>query len=425
MAPFHRHAEPGRAQQLHEGTAYAAADPLMPWRSLPHAPREQWPRAYDQLPMGALNYPPAKDAEEQHYLWSIGPPSDSPGSSAGTPTTAGTAMDSCDSVSSNYSARSFGGVSSGARLGRHEVSALLQKLRQLDTKQPTSPIVNSGSIQVPPPPAEWRDSDEEDYSLEVPPPPAEWRAGAEVHSEAELEELLACVPLDEQGNPTSVGSISHATGKCKRCLFVSTKVGCVNGVLCPFCHFPHSRKKPMRPNKEKRNRFNRFLAAMSDLVEQDPSIADDPEKVLDVFTGSEVLKAKLMLRMRERADRVRAQRLAVGAPTSGAHSGAYDVPHHGLDLGHAEPAPLVRPPPENRRPSATIDHLVRKAGWKDTDGHNLLVSVENTFLNFVSTDEALGGTPKRRSKSMGAVHDSRVENRVAVQGSFLGLLGKA
>jgi hypothetical protein len=61
-----------------------------------------------------------------------------------------------------------------------------------------------------------------------------------------VEEVASMVPQDRDGNPTSIGSLKHACGKCRIC--EDFKAGhCKKGVRCGFCHFDHSlcpRKAP-------------------------------------------------------------------------------------------------------------------------------------------------------------------------------------
>ncbi|CAE7780084.1 unnamed protein product [Symbiodinium sp. CCMP2456] len=54
----------------------------------------------------------------------------------------------------------------------------------------------------------------------------------------EVERLTAQVPLTDAGKPTSVGSINHPSGCCP-CMFFARPSGCIRGVQCEFCHFPH------------------------------------------------------------------------------------------------------------------------------------------------------------------------------------------
>jgi len=73
-----------------------------------------------------------------------------------------------------------------------------------------------------------------------------------------MQALLKQVPKDEHGNLCSVGSIPHATGACKPCVFAhSERKSCQNGVECLFCHLPHAPKKRMRFCKKKRMEIKR------------------------------------------------------------------------------------------------------------------------------------------------------------------------
>ncbi|EAN34254.2 hypothetical protein TpMuguga_01g01016 [Theileria parva strain Muguga] len=59
-----------------------------------------------------------------------------------------------------------------------------------------------------------------------------------------------CVPIDENGNLTSIGSVSHLLNDCKPCAFYKHRTKkCVNGIRCQFCHFEHDeRRKPRGRN---------------------------------------------------------------------------------------------------------------------------------------------------------------------------------
>jgi len=79
---------------------------------------------------------------------------------------------------------------------------------------------------------------------------------------------------DEKDPITAVSKASHDEGVCKPCLFVHTPVGCQNGSLCTFCHFPHTRKNKPRPCKGKRDRYRKLILRM----EEDggnPDVVDD------------------------------------------------------------------------------------------------------------------------------------------------------
>lgn len=78
-------------------------------------------------------------------------------------------------------------------------------------------------------------------------------ASAALASQEPLEELLLRVPRDEEGNPTSLGSLRHGLGDCRPCAyFGSAQRPCLNGVRCQFCHLPHSPKRRIRLCRRKR-----------------------------------------------------------------------------------------------------------------------------------------------------------------------------
>jgi len=56
------------------------------------------------------------------------------------------------------------------------------------------------------------------------------------------------VPVDSDGNPTSIGSFGHAYGTCTVCIFARTPPGCSNGVECAFCHLEHRRTRQKKQN---------------------------------------------------------------------------------------------------------------------------------------------------------------------------------
>mmetsp|Transcript_12616 Transcript_12616/g.23733 ORF Transcript_12616/g.23733 Transcript_12616/m.23733 type:complete len:216 (+) Transcript_12616:62-709(+) len=63
----------------------------------------------------------------------------------------------------------------------------------------------------------------------------QWQAEAQ---KEELERLTAQVPVTATGKPTSLGSVQHPHGCCP-CMFFAKPSGCIRGVQCEFCHFPH------------------------------------------------------------------------------------------------------------------------------------------------------------------------------------------
>jgi len=52
------------------------------------------------------------------------------------------------------------------------------------------------------------------------------------------EQILDIIDSSRWGrNP---GSALHGTGECKPCLFFHTRIGCMAGADCDFCHLAHS-----------------------------------------------------------------------------------------------------------------------------------------------------------------------------------------
>ena len=70
---------------------------------------------------------------------------------------------------------------------------------------------------------------------------------------AELEKLLQQVPVTQTGEPTSLGSLSHPNG-CSPCMFFAKPSGCIRGLQCEFCHFPHQAAR--RPQVQGRSNSN-------------------------------------------------------------------------------------------------------------------------------------------------------------------------
>lgn len=72
-------------------------------------------------------------------------------------------------------------------------------------------------------------------------------------ADPELQAFYARIPLNEKGELTSVGSLSHATGRCFPCIF-HFQFTCIKGVCCSYCHLTHPnlKKKRIRPSKKTR-----------------------------------------------------------------------------------------------------------------------------------------------------------------------------
>lgn len=74
----------------------------------------------------------------------------------------------------------------------------------------------------------------------------------EEQSDDETEDLSQA----ELGPPPSIGSLDHAQGTCKPCVFIwnPKKGGCVNAENCTFCHYKHPPKKRVKSLKKRMER---------------------------------------------------------------------------------------------------------------------------------------------------------------------------
>lgn len=68
------------------------------------------------------------------------------------------------------------------------------------------------------------------------------------------ETLIMAIPRDPvTGEVLSCGSIPHALGSCRPCVFARNDgKQCLFGPSCLYCHFEHESKKRMRKNKKQR-----------------------------------------------------------------------------------------------------------------------------------------------------------------------------
>lgn len=130
-------------------------------------------------------------------------------------------------------------------------------------------------------------------------------------TEEKLQALRTQVPRDENGEPTSIGSVGHEQGACKPCLFAHAAVGCLNGVACDFCHIPHKRKNLPRPCKGQRDRrFRRFITQVERTMEHDPESLDLglPQSLPPSVETNQALRIKLIQNLQARAKQVKTQR---------------------------------------------------------------------------------------------------------------------
>jgi hypothetical protein len=62
--------------------------------------------------------------------------------------------------------------------------------------------------------------------------------------------LIEKLPVDKNGEPTSIGSREHSKGySCCPCAMLAQGRPCPNGIYCDFCRFPHreSRRREKKP----------------------------------------------------------------------------------------------------------------------------------------------------------------------------------
>lgn len=87
-------------------------------------------------------------------------------------------------------------------------------------------------------------------------------------------------PLSQSDARWSKGAALHSEGKCKPCHYVHTKLGCLNGQECGFCHLPHSAKSKPRPCKTKRLQCKRIVNMIEAAAEKDPQQFAEATKLL-------------------------------------------------------------------------------------------------------------------------------------------------
>jgi hypothetical protein len=105
------------------------------------------------------------------------------------------------------------------------------------------------------------------------------REDLENHEATQL--LYPHIPLDEEGNITSLGSILHSEGTCKPCAFLK-KDRCHKRDLCIYCHLGHDlvAAKPQRFRKSKKKRMRQARqrsAAEEQLLSDQDDFDDDYE----------------------------------------------------------------------------------------------------------------------------------------------------
>jgi len=117
----------------------------------------------------------------------------------------------------------------------------------------------------------------------------------------DIETLKKSIPLDSDGNFTSLGSAGHASGNCKVCLFAHSKAGCTNGMYCNFCHHYHKRpkrKNKLRPSKGKRDRYRKLVQHLTGKIKDQPDTFDmNTVELPPSIASSEAMKSKLFAKL--------------------------------------------------------------------------------------------------------------------------------
>ncbi len=119
--------------------------------------------------------------------------------------------------------------------------------------------------------------------------------------------------LDENSEPTSIGSMLHEKDMCKVCVFAFAG-NCTNGVFCEFCHLPHRRalrKTAMRPCKGKRDRYRKLVSRLEGEIQCDPDSFDvDKLELPPSIAADECARAKLLAKLQVRLGQAKAERQA-------------------------------------------------------------------------------------------------------------------
>lgn len=122
--------------------------------------------------------------------------------------------------------------------------------------------------------------------------PSAFSTGESWSDFSESSEMLD--DLQEGKAEWSVGSELHGSGSCRPCLYITSKMGCVSGPRCGFCHQAHERKRRARPSKSTRMHCKQ-LASM---VESSKGSAEVMQVARVVAEESSYLKSILTARIK-------------------------------------------------------------------------------------------------------------------------------
>jgi len=126
--------------------------------------------------------------------------------------------------------------------------------------------------------------------------------------------LLALLPCDSCGNPTTIGSTLHASGKCRPCWHALKSEACPAGMRCAFCHLDHplsaqsallvsvphvyGRHMSKRKGKRQRNVYKELVSKITQEIMKDPfAWSMEKIKIPSYVEANPLLKDKFLLRM--------------------------------------------------------------------------------------------------------------------------------
>merc|ERR1719329_2055890 len=64
-------------------------------------------------------------------------------------------------------------------------------------------------------------------------------------TDPDFKAFYSQIPLNENGELSSVGSMAHSSGRCSPCI-VHFQLMCVKGVGCSYCHLSHAGQRKKR-----------------------------------------------------------------------------------------------------------------------------------------------------------------------------------
>lgn len=159
------------------------------------------------------------------------------------------------------------------------------------------------------------------------------------------KKLRALLPRDQAGNATTIGSLLHASGKCKPCRYVIAGQPCPDRLRCCFCHL-HSRRSMLdckvnigaieerddeprstsnlRPCKARRDRYKIAVQRATSQIEADPFGWNlDSIEVPSHVANDPQLKNKFLVRLMSisEAARARSNSTSRGAASSSVRTG--------------------------------------------------------------------------------------------------------